>query len=103
MAEGRVPELTPIGTVRGVWLTDGESASKSTTAPTRSSTTVHSGLAPIPDYEIDGDTLSLSPVSTKAMVASALANPFEFTDAGWSVSVAYPGETWKRVDCSGWC
>ena len=37
------------------------------------------------------------------MVASALANPFEFTDAGWSVSVAYPGETWKRVDCSGWC
>jgi hypothetical protein len=54
-------------------------------------------------YEIDGDTLSLSPVITKAMVAKALANPFEFTDAGWSVSVAYPGETWKRVDCSGWC
>jgi hypothetical protein len=40
--------------------------------------------------EIDDNTLSLSPVITKAMVAKALANPFEFTDAGWSVSVAYP-------------
>jgi hypothetical protein len=53
--------------------------------------------------EIDGDTLSFSPVITKAMVAKALAHPFAFTEAGWSVSVAYPGETWKRVDCSGWC
>jgi hypothetical protein len=54
-------------------------------------------------YEIEGDTLSLSPVITKAMLARALANPFEFSDAGWSVAVAYPGETWKRVDCNGWC
>jgi hypothetical protein len=54
-------------------------------------------------YEIDGDTLSLSPVITKAMVAKALAHPLEFSDAGWSVAVAYPGQTWKRVDCSGWC
>jgi hypothetical protein len=54
-------------------------------------------------YEINSDTLSLSPVITKAMVAKALANPLEFSDAGWSVAVAYPGETWKRVDCSGWC
>jgi hypothetical protein len=54
-------------------------------------------------YEIDDDTLSLSPVITKAMVAKALSNPLEFNDAGWSVSVAYPGQTWKRVDCNGWC
>jgi hypothetical protein len=55
-------------------------------------------------YEIiDSDTLSLSPVITKTMLAKAVANRFEFSDAGWSVAVAYPGETWKRVDCSGWC
>jgi hypothetical protein len=54
-------------------------------------------------YEIRGDTLTLEPVITKEMIANALANPLEFSDAGWSVAVAYPGQEWKRVDCSGWC
>jgi hypothetical protein len=54
-------------------------------------------------YEIRGDTLTLTPVITKAMIAQALAHPLEFSDAGWSVAVAYPGHVWKRVDCSGWC
>jgi hypothetical protein len=54
-------------------------------------------------YEIDNDTLTLSPVITKRMLKQALANPLEFSDAGWSVSVAYPGQTWRRVDCAGWC
>jgi hypothetical protein len=54
-------------------------------------------------YEIDGDTLSLSPVLTPAMKKQALAHPLEFSDAGWAVSVSYPGHEWKRVDCGGWC
>ena len=54
-------------------------------------------------YETDGDQLSLSPVITPAMKRQALAHPLEFSDAGWSVAVSYPGQVWKRVDCSGWC
>jgi hypothetical protein len=40
---------------------------------------------------------------TEATLEQALANPLEFTDAGWSISVAYPGEEWKRVPCGSWC
>ena len=54
-------------------------------------------------YEIEGDELSLSPVITPAMKEEALAQPLEFSDAGWSVAVSYPGQVWERVDCSGWC
>jgi len=54
-------------------------------------------------YEIDGDRLSLSPVITETMVAEALANPLEFSDAGWSVAVSYPGQEWRRVPCGRWC
>ena len=54
-------------------------------------------------YEIEGDEFSLSPVITHAMKKEALAQPLEFSDAGWSVAVSYPGQVWKRVDCSGWC
>ena len=54
-------------------------------------------------YEIGRDELSLSPVITPAMKKEALAQPLEFSDAGWSVAVSYPGQVWKRVDCSGWC
>lgn len=54
-------------------------------------------------YEIEGDELSLTPVITPAMKKEALAHPLEFSDAGWSVAVSYPGQVWKRVDCSGWC
>ena len=54
-------------------------------------------------YEVDGDTLSLTPEITKAMLEEALARPLEFSDAGWSVAVSYGGEEWKRVPCESWC
>ena len=50
-----------------------------------------------------GDTLSLDPVITPAERKKALANPDEFTTASWMMAVAYPGTTWKRVPCEGWC
>ena len=56
---------------------------------------------------VNGDTLTLSPVLTKAMVRQARGarrgNPVEFSAAGWAVSVAYAGYTWKRVPCEVWC
>jgi hypothetical protein len=55
-------------------------------------------------YEIvNGDTLMLEPVIPKSAVSEALAHPEEFSAAGWSVSVAFEGHPWKRVDCEGWC
>ena len=42
------------------------------------------------DFSIDFDTLSLEPV-----IPDCSPDCFE---AAWSVSVAYPGETWQRVD-----
>ncbi len=54
-------------------------------------------------YEVKGDTLSLSPVETPAMKEEALAHPFEFSAAGWAIAVSYPGHVWKRVDCGSWC
>jgi hypothetical protein len=54
-------------------------------------------------YRVIHDTLRLAPVLTKAMVRKALARPKAFSDAGWAVSVAYPGQTWKRVPCGQWC
>jgi hypothetical protein len=55
-------------------------------------------------YEIiNGDTLMLEPVVPKKAKAEALADPEEFSVAGWSVSVAFEGHPWKRVDCEGWC
>jgi hypothetical protein len=54
-------------------------------------------------YRIDGNALTLSPVLTKAMLRQALAHPKEFNAAGRAVSVAYPGRTWMRVPCEGWC
>jgi hypothetical protein len=55
------------------------------------------------NYEIEGDTLMLSPVLTAPMVAEALANPLQVTNAGRAIAVAYPGQTWKRVSCKTWC
>lgn len=52
---------------------------------------------------LHGDTLMLSPVLTKAMLRQALAHPQKFSAAGWAVSVAYAGDTWKRVPCQNWC
>ncbi len=56
-------------------------------------------------YRVTGgsNTLALSPVLTNAMIHEALANPKKFSEAGWAVSVAYPGYTWQRVPCDGWC
>jgi hypothetical protein len=52
---------------------------------------------------LHGDTLMLSPVLTEVMLRQALAQPQKFSPAGWAVSVAYPGYTWKRVPCQSWC
>jgi len=55
-------------------------------------------------YQItDGDTLQLTPVLTRAMIRQARADPREYSDAGWAVSVALSTHTWHRVACSGWC
>jgi hypothetical protein len=54
-------------------------------------------------YSIEGGGLSLSPVLTPALKRDALAHPLEFSAAGWSISVSYPGHTWERVSCGGWC
>ena len=47
-------------------------------------------------YRIVHNTLHLAPVLTKLMVRKALSQPKKFSDAGWAVSVAYPGQTWTR-------
>jgi hypothetical protein len=52
---------------------------------------------------LHGNTLMLTPVLTKAMVREALADPKEFSAAGWAVSVAYAGHPWKHVPCQSWC
>ena len=52
---------------------------------------------------LHGNTLMLTPVLTKAMLRQALADPQKFSAAGWAVSVAYAGYTWKRVRCQSWC
>lgn len=51
----------------------------------------------------DGQTLTLDPVIPRSDMREALAHPLEFSGAGWSVAVAFPGYTWERVDCNGWC
>jgi hypothetical protein len=52
---------------------------------------------------VNNNTLMLTPVLTKTMIRQALAHPAKFSPAYWAVSVAYPGHTWKRVPCKGWC
>jgi hypothetical protein len=54
-------------------------------------------------YEIERDSLMLTPVLSDALKEEALAHPLEFTAAGWALTMSYPGEAWKRVECSGWC
>jgi hypothetical protein len=49
------------------------------------------------------DTIKFDPVIPDASRREALAHPQEFSAAVWSVAVAFPGHTWKRVNCSGWC
>jgi hypothetical protein len=55
------------------------------------------------DRVFDRKVLALKPVITRRMRRQALADPFEFSDAGWSIAVSYPGSTWKRVRCGPWC
>jgi hypothetical protein len=50
-----------------------------------------------------GSELALDPVITRHMRRQALAHPYRFSDAGWSVAVAYPGHTWASVPCGTWC
>jgi hypothetical protein len=54
-------------------------------------------------YRVEHDTLRLTPVLTPAMIDKALSRPGEFSDAGWAVSVAYQGSTWRRAPCGHWC
>jgi hypothetical protein len=63
----------------------------------------HGDVGVVFHYEVDGDTLRLTPEITKAMLEEALASPLEFSPAGWSVAVSYGGEEWKRVPCDSWC
>ena len=54
-------------------------------------------------YRVSGNQLALTPVITAAAKRQALAKPLDFSTAGWQVAVAFPGHTWKRVPCKGWC
>jgi hypothetical protein len=54
-------------------------------------------------YAIEDDTLTLTPVISKASKREALSDPLAFSDAGWRVAVAFPGYTWERVSCDQWC
>lgn len=52
---------------------------------------------------ISDGRLRLEPLITAAQKREALRHPLQFSSAGWMVSVAFPGHTWKRVPCSRWC
>jgi hypothetical protein len=54
-------------------------------------------------YRVSGSQLALTPVITAAAKRQALAKPLDFSTAGWQIAVAFPGHTWKRVPCKGWC
>ena len=56
-------------------------------------------------YQIDDDgtILMLGPVISAAAKREALAHPNEFSEATWSVTVAFAGHPWSRVDCLAWC
>jgi hypothetical protein len=54
-------------------------------------------------FTISGNGLKLEPVISDAQLEAALADPLEWSTAGWIVAVAYPGSTWRRVACQGWC
>jgi hypothetical protein len=54
-------------------------------------------------YRIVNRKLSLTPVISAKLKRQALAHPLRFSTAGWMVAVAFPGHTWKKVPCAGWC
>jgi hypothetical protein len=66
-------------------------------------TTVRIGDSVFRYRVMDGDTLTLRPVISKAARLKSLDHPDKFTEAVWMVSVAFTGTTWERVDCEAWC
>ena len=54
-------------------------------------------------FRVSGPELRLEPVISAAARRKALAQPLQFSTAGWQVAVAFPGHAWKRVPCAGWC
>ena len=54
-------------------------------------------------FRITGRELRLQPVISAAARRKALAQPLQFSTAGWQVAVAFPGHAWKRVPCAQWC
>ena len=52
---------------------------------------------------IDGGKLSLEPIVSKQQIRWALAHPKRWSPASWIIAVSYPGSTWQRVPCDGWC
>jgi hypothetical protein len=54
-------------------------------------------------FRIRGRTLMLTPLLTRAEKRQALANPMNFSTAGWMVAVSYLGHSWRRVPCGQWC
>jgi hypothetical protein len=54
-------------------------------------------------FRITGRELRLEPVISAAARRKALAQPLQFSTAGWQVAVAFPGHAWKRVPCAQWC
>jgi len=55
------------------------------------------------DYSTHGSTLAFTPIITDRQRREALRHPWDFSTAGWMVAVSYPGTTWNRVACQGWC
>jgi Tol biopolymer transport system component len=54
-------------------------------------------------YRVRRSSLVLRPVISAEDRQAALANPLDFSTAGWQVSVAYGGRPWHRVPCGAWC
>ena len=54
-------------------------------------------------FRIKGRELRLEPVISTAARRKALADPLQFSTAGWQVAVAFSGHAWKRVPCAQWC
>lgn len=54
-------------------------------------------------FNVSGKTLTLRPVISAALKRKALADPLQFSTAGWMVAVSLPPGGWKRVACASWC
>ena len=54
-------------------------------------------------FRIQGKTLTLTPLLTRAEKRQALAHALKFSTAGWMVAVSYLGHSWRRAPCGQWC